>query len=315
MSIAVAPHAHPRLHSTAMILATCSEPRRRPLAPEASGNLWAIVLAGERPAASLRARSRLGRTLDCVARLIPPERTVVVTRPGEVEGCDLGEVHVLHQPADRGSAAAVLLPSHWIQARDPAATVAVMSTAHVILEADPFMRRLADAAAYTDAHPEWIVLLGAPPSEPHPGYGWIEPGEPMAEAGAGALHRVRRFRERPTEESARRLFATGGLWSTFTFTAGVSALVEAGRERVPLLHDRLVRLGVFVGTRFELWALRQAYLFAPTADFSRAILESSPLPLAVTPLPALTWCDLAKPVLSGPVPSPEWADARHGGTE
>ena len=52
---------------------------------------------------------------------------------------------------------------------------------------------------------------------------------------------------------------------------------------------------MFTGTQYEAWALRQAYLFAPTADFSRAVLASSTIPLAVAEIPALTWYDLGTP--------------------
>jgi hypothetical protein len=56
-----------------------------------------------------------------------------------------------------------------------------------------------------------------------------------------------------------------------------------------------VRMGLFSGTQYEAWALRQAYLFAPAADFSRAVLESPPLPLSVAEMPTHTWCDLGTP--------------------
>jgi mannose-1-phosphate guanylyltransferase len=144
-------------------------------------------------------------------------------------------------------------------------------------------------------HPDWLVLLGAPPTDPDPDYGWIEPGERLGWAGHGSVHQVRAFREKPSRESARRFYQLGCLWNTFIFTAGVGALVEAGRACVPLLHDRLVRLGIFAGTQFESWALRQAYLFAPAADFSRSVLESALLRLAVARLPTFTWCDLGTP--------------------
>jgi hypothetical protein len=82
----------------------------------------------------------------------------------------------------------------------------------------------------------------------------------------------------------------------FVFAAHVSALVEAGRACVPLLHDRLVRLGLFIGTQHEPWALRQAYTLAPTANFSRSVLEAGSVPLVVSKVSALTWCDLGTPL-------------------
>src|SRR5260370_2478321 len=147
------------------------------------------------------------------------------------------------------------------------------------------MRHVGEVAGYVRAHPEGLVLLGVPPSDADPDYGWIEPGVRVGWAGPDPVHRIRGFREKPTEESARRLYALGGLWNTFVFASTVTALIEAGRECVPLLHDRLVRMGLFAGTQYEAWALRQAYLFAPAADFSRTVLESPSLALAVAEVP------------------------------
>lgn len=298
---------------------TCSEPFPSPPPLPSRGDLWAVVLAGgegvrlrslireihgeERPkqyATLTGSKSLLRQTLERVALLVPPKRTVVVTQASHARflGAELAGLpgrHVLSQPSNRGTAAGVLLPTHWIQARDPQAAVMVFPVDHFVLEEAAFMCHVAEVAEYVRAHPEWLVLLGAPPTEPDPDYGWIELGERMGQAGQGSVHRVRRFREKPTAESARRLFALGALWNTFIFTASVAALIEAGRECIPLLHDRLVRLGVFAGTQYEPWALRQAYLFAPSVDFSRTVLETSSLPLAVAPLPTSGWCDLGTP--------------------
>lgn len=300
------------------------------------GDLWAIVLAGgegvrlraltrfiygeARPkqyAVLTGTKSLLRQTLERVGRLVPPERIVVVTQAAherylDPELADLPGVQVLSQPSDRGTAAGVLMPAHWIRARDPHATVAVFPADHYVLEEERFMWHVGEVAGYVRANPDWLVVLGVPPSEPDPEYGWVEPGDPMGWAGAERIHRVRAFREKPTIESARRLFAAGALWNTFVFAASVTALIEAGRECVPLLHDRLVRLGVFAGTRYQSWALRQAYLFAPVADFSRTVLESCALPLAVALLPTLTWCDMGTPqrvarmLQTLGVPSPAW---------
>ncbi len=299
---------------------TCSEPLESmyPM-PCGEGNLWAVILAGGegRRLASLTRRlygeecpkqyavlsgstSLLRQTLDRVARLVPPERTVVSAQTGHSRYLDadlagLAGLHVLAQPADRGTAAGVLLPAHWIAARDPRATVAVFPVDHFVLEEAAFMRHVGDVARYVQAHPEWLVLLGAQPTEPDVDYGWIEPGDRVGSAGCSPLYRVRAFVEKPSVEVARRLFKHSCLWNTFVFAGGVATLIGAGLECVPLLHDRLVRLGLYLGTRHEGWALRQAYEFAPTADFSRAVLESCSASLAVAPMPPCTWSDLGTP--------------------
>jgi mannose-1-phosphate guanylyltransferase len=299
---------------------TCTEPAASiSSAVREDGELWAIVLAGgegvclraltrelygeERPkqyAVLTGAKSLLRQTLERVALLIPPQRIVVVTQASHARylGPELAgfpEVQVLPQPSDRGTAAGVLMPAHWIQARDPRAIVAVFPADHFILEEAVFMGHVAAVARYVRAHPDWLVLLGAPPTAPEPDYGWIEVGAPLGWAGQGPVHRISGFREKPTAEAARRLFALGCLWNTFVFATGVATLVDAGRECIPLLHDRLIHLSEFAGTPHESWAIRQAYLFAPTANFSRAVLESSAVSLAVSRIPTLTWSDIGTP--------------------
>jgi mannose-1-phosphate guanylyltransferase len=284
-----------------------------------SERLWAIVLAGgegtrlrsftrwlygqERPkqyTALGSTRSLLRQTLDRVGRLVPPRRTVIVTMAHhthfiEPEVADLPGVTVLYQPCDRGTAAGVLLPAHWIHARDPRATVVVFPTDHFIPDDASFMASVTEAAEHAQTHPAWLVLLGAPPTEADTEYGWIEPGEPLGWPGRSTVRRVEAFVEKPSEAQARRLFEQGCLWNTFVFAAGLEALLEAGREGVPLLHDRLLRFGVFVGTRHEPWAMSQAYQLAPRADFSRSVLEASSRPVAVTTIDPYSWCDLGTP--------------------
>lgn len=262
---------------------------------ESTSDLWAVVLAG----GDGDSPNLLRHTLDRVARLIPPSQTVAVTQASQaahvaVELAGHSAVTVLAQPCDRGSAAGVLLAAHWIRSRAPGAVVAVFPTNHFIVEESLFMSHVAAAGAYVRGHPEGLLLLGVHPTGPAPDHGWIEPGEPLGWTGRGAVHRVRAFHEHPPAELARRPQGRG-LCNTFVFTATVTALVDAGLACLPLLHDRLTRFILFAGTRYETIALQQAYLFAPTADFSRAILASVEVPLAVAEVPALTWWDLGTP--------------------
>lgn len=320
-----------------------AEPRKPPgrVEPRHAGRPrpWAIVLAGgqgvrlrtltrhlhgdDRPKqyAALRGtRSLLRETLDRVALLVPADRTVIVTTqqhlPYTAMEVDLAVPGpwVLVQPADRGTAAGVLWPAHWIHARDAAATVAVFPSDHLVLEEEAFMSHVGRIAGFVDARSVWTVLLGALPTDAETGYGWVEPAERIGWAEGSPVHRVRRFVEKPGVETARVLYASGALWNTFVFVTRAAVLVGAGRERLPDVDERLRRAAAFDPAEHRRWALRQAYALMPKANFSRSVLEAWPSELGVSKLPPrITWCDLGTPervvrALAGLGARPPWVD-------
>ena len=73
----------------------------------------------------------------------------------------------------------------------------------------------------------------------------------------------------------------------------IGIAVRSLQEAIPFYRDVL---GLpFVGTEEEPWALHQAYVLMPKADFSRSVLEPCPPFLAVSEMPGVTWSDLGSP--------------------
>src|SRR5216684_8713843 len=132
------------MRSDVMVLSSEARgPRPRQRTSQGAGSLWAVVLAGgdgvrlrplvrrafgdERPkqfCPLLGPRTLLRQTLDRVALLVPPGRTVVVGLESHErylarEFIEQAGPHVLSQPENRGTAAAVLFAAQWIAARDP----------------------------------------------------------------------------------------------------------------------------------------------------------------------------------------------------
>lgn len=280
--------------------------------------LWAIVLAGgegtrlrplirqlygdERPkqyAPLLGSRSLLRATLERVGRSIPRQRTVVVTSRWHspfmaAEFAPFPDLHVLVQPLDRGTAAGLMLAVHFIRARDPEAIVAVFPSDHFFSDEISFMGHVKGLASVARRHPARIVLLGAPPSGPETGFGWIEPALPL-DAETGNVRGVRRFWEKPTREVAQSCFQAGCLWNTFVMVGAVAAFAEAGRRSLPHLHEQLSRLRPSMGEEEQESVVCEAFTAARKTDFSRTVLEARPSLLAVSELPDVGWSDWGTP--------------------
>ncbi len=242
--------------------------------PEATAqHVWAVVLVSGAGA--------LDRTLQRLGRVVPPERTVVVgtaSEPGWPGAVAAKGPHVLVEPQDRGTAATILLPAHWIHARDPRASVVVLGGDLPVRSEAAFVCHIALAARCAEQYSDSLILTGLP-QRAQSELGFIVPGERIKSAGA-PLFRVQHLIELgpdiPRPPHLDRALANAPVLAGCT-----EALISAGAEAAPALHDRLARAVAFAGHEHEHWALKQAYALAPRADFFRSVLRGVARSLAV----------------------------------
>ena len=182
----------------------------------------------------------LVQTFRRLTGLVPPERCAVVTL-GELREPTaelLGELppeQILCEPCARNTAAAVALACGHLLRRDPSAVLALLPADHVMTRPEAFRAALADAAQAVAVRPA-IATLGAEPTFPATGYGYLACGEsvPSPEGCQTPLFQVRRFVEKPDEATARAYLTTGRyLWNVGIFVAQVATFREAFRRYAP----------------------------------------------------------------------------------
>jgi mannose-1-phosphate guanylyltransferase len=242
------------------------------------------------------------RTLleDTVARLdglVPPDRMLVVTSARLLEAARrqlpaLPAANVVGEPCKRDTAPCIGLAALLILRHDPAATMAVMPSDHVIRPEADFRRGIEQAAAVVDAAPDRLVTFGIRPTYPAEGFGYIQQGEPLpTAAGTAPVRRVVSFREKPPASVARDYLAAGTyLWNAGIFVWRAATIVAALEVRQPEMLARLRRIvAAWDGPdRDEVFAREFAAIRGISIDY--AVLEHA-ADVAVIEAP-FAWDDL-----------------------
>jgi len=284
-----------------------------------SGQLWSIILAGGegtrvstlvhrwlgRPkpkqyCAFVGTRSMFQHTLDRASRLTPPDRMVTVVAHShrhealaQLDG--RGGNTILFQPANRDTAAGVFLPLTYIRARAPQATVVLYPSDHFVYPEDRFLETVRGAVRIAESHPDRVVMVGVAPDRLELDYGWIQPGQSLADPPDEPVQAVRSFLEKPDAAQADAALRAGAFWNTLVFAANVDLLWMLGWQCVPDMMPLFDRLSQAIGGPEEGRALKAIYRDMPAKNFSSDLLQRVPEKLAVVELTGVLWSDWGKP--------------------
>jgi mannose-1-phosphate guanylyltransferase len=281
------------------------------------GSSWAVVLAageGSRMASLTRAlygrelpkqfaaldgdRTLLQRTMDRIAPVAPPHRTVVVVARAyeDLARAQLGEydgVEIVTQPLNIGTGPGILLPLAHVFVRDPDARVTVFPSDHHVRSADLFASAVDRAIRIAPATDGGVVLLGAAAERPATDLGWIVRGAPLAGRMPRAW-RVHRFVEKPPESVAMLLLGAGSLWNTMVLSGRAQSLWRLAQRHIPRQTGLFEHYLRHVGQPSVEKARDELYTQLVPADFSREVLQPA-RGLAVVPLIGAGWFDCGTP--------------------
>ena len=217
--------------------------------PTTDATLYAVILAGgigsrfwplatlSRPKPLLplvNERPLIADTVERLRPIVPPERVLVVTSADIADSIgraipDVPAANLLVEPHPMGTAAAVAWAAHEVSRRAGPDTVFCTLHADLAVGLPQEFRRLVTRAAALAQETEALVVLGARPTRPETGFGYLLPGAPLADGESSDRNgacRVVRFVEKPGPQLAESLIREGALWNCGTFLWKARTVLE-----------------------------------------------------------------------------------------
>lgn len=227
--------------------------------------------------------------------LVPPEQILVVT--GADMAADLQELcpqipaeNYLLEPAPRGTAAVVGLAAAYLQKRDPQASMAVLTSDHLISDVDLFQKLLKTAESV--ARKGYLVTLGIHPTSPSTGYGYIQRGESLDLDEGQPVFKVLKFKEKPDEVTALAMIEDGQHdWNSGMFIWTVENIWQEFRKQMPDLYEALVVIAEGWGDPGQKEKVESAWMAIRPQTIDYGIMEHAQQ-VAVIPAEGLGWNDV-----------------------
>ena len=186
---------------------------------------------------------------------------------------DLAREHILLEPCGRNTAPCIGLAAWQVWRHDPSAVLLVTPADHLIRPESEFLATVERAVRLIEQRPQASVLFGIQPSYPATGYGYIERGQPVADA-QGEAWRVKTFREKPNAETARQFLETGNFyWNSGIFVWRAARIIELLKEFQPAMHSGLARLAARADSVGWGKAVHEEFANLPSISIDNGVLE------------------------------------------
>ncbi len=200
---------------------------------------------------------------------------------------------ILREPCARNTAPACALAALIVERTSPETVLGVFPSDHVVANPQRFAEVIRAGIHIAASGPN-IVVLGAPPTRPETGYGYIQEGTPAtqfqkiahpvptqsesmgsdAQTGAIPVRAVERFTEKPNVETAQQFLASGDYsWNAGIFLWSAKTLADAIREHSPAMIAPLQRIAAAFGTSDFDTVFAQEYPVVESISIDYAVLE------------------------------------------
>ena len=272
-------------------------------------NLYALIMAGgggtrlwplsrqKRPKQMLALvddQTMFQVSVERLARLLPPERILIVTGSDYVadlrhDAPQIPPENFIVEPFGQNTGPAVGLATAHILHRNPDAIIAVLTADHHIADKTKF-RGVLEAAGEL-ALKDFIVTLGISPSFPATGYGYIRRGESLEKVRDFQSYHADGFTEKPDLDTAIQFLAEELYsWNSGMFIYKASRVLAEYERQQPEMWRLLQQIQGAIGKDPYQAVLDETWPRMPRLSIDYAIMEGAHK-VAVIPVD-IGWSDI-----------------------
>ena len=199
----------------------------------------------------------------------------------------LAEKNLIGEPTGRDTANAVALAAAILHEKSPDSVMGVFTADHLIRPTDKFKETINRGFAAAAENPDALVTFGIKPTEPHTGLGYIERGEPESPG----IWNVKRFKEKPDLDTARRYVTSGNYyWNSGMFAWRTATILRQLQQHLPKSHAAATRIAKAWNTGSGKTLAEELYPTLEKISIDFAVMEKAPRVLVVEMV--LDWLDV-----------------------
>lgn len=188
----------------------------------------------------------------------------------------LPKVNLLLEPERRNSAGAIGLAAYWLGRRNSKEVIVSIHSDHWVSDDKAFAQIIKKLGRLAASHPEETIIVGAKPTYPETGYGYIQVDKKIVQPA-----RVKCFKEKPDLKTAQRFIASGNyLWNVGWFAWRVDHLIKLFEKHLPANAAVLSKISQAKLSRWQ-QVLDKEFPKLKAANIDNSIIEKTARRLVV----------------------------------
>ena len=180
--------------------------------------------------------------------------------------------NVISEPFMRNTSGAIALAATVLTAKDPDATMLVVTADHIIEPVEVFAQTIQTGIDFVNNNPQSLLTFGITPTRPSTQYGYLH----LAKPAANNVFKVSSFREKPDTETAIHYLENGNYyWNSGMFVWKGKKILREIFTNVPGSSEPLTNIADCLGSDNFEQVLEQEYIKVPKISIDYAVMEKS----------------------------------------